>query len=205
MHVCIQSRFSHVQLSATPGTVACQAPLSMEFSRQEYWSGFPFPPAGDLPHPGMEPASIVSCTDRQSSLPLAPPGKLYVIWSEISWKICLKIEEKSVKECEKFWLITSELRECLLPDGASLVAQVVKNLPAKEETWVHPWVRKIPWRSKWQLTPVFLPGKPPGQRSLAGYSRWGHTDTTEWLTLSLFFHLLLPHRWSRNTFLYSCH
>ena len=37
-----------------------------------------------------------------------------------------------------------------------------------------PWVRKIPWRRKWQLTPAFLPGKSHGQRSLGGYSLWGH-------------------------------
>ena len=42
---------------ATPWTVACQAPLSMGFSRQEYWSGLPFPSPGDLPGPGMKPAS----------------------------------------------------------------------------------------------------------------------------------------------------
>ena len=44
-------------LFATPWTVAHQAPLSTEFSRQEYWSGLPLPPPGDLPDPGMEPAS----------------------------------------------------------------------------------------------------------------------------------------------------
>ena len=46
-----------------------------------------------------------------------------------------------------------------------------------------PWVRKIPWRRKWQPTPVFLPGKPHGQRSLASYRPWGHkeSDMTEWL------------------------
>ena len=48
---------SYVQLFATPCTVACQAPLSMEFSRQESWSGSPFPSAGDLPDPGIEPGS----------------------------------------------------------------------------------------------------------------------------------------------------
>ena len=41
----------------TPWTVACQAPLSMGFSRHEYWSGLPFPSLGDLPDPGMEPGS----------------------------------------------------------------------------------------------------------------------------------------------------
>ena len=48
---------SHVWLFATPWTVAQQAPLSMGFSRQEYWSGLPCPPPGDLPVPGIEPRS----------------------------------------------------------------------------------------------------------------------------------------------------
>ena len=48
---------SHVQLFATPWTVTCQTPLSMEFSRQEYWSGLPFPSAGDLHNTGTEPGS----------------------------------------------------------------------------------------------------------------------------------------------------
>ena len=51
---------------------------------------------------------------------------------------------------------------------------VVKNLPAKQEMQFSPWVGKIPWRKKWQPTLVFLPGKCHGQRSLAGYSPWGH-------------------------------
>ena len=50
--------FSCVQLSATLCTVAHQAPLSMGFSRQEYWSGLPCPPPGDLPDAGTEPASL---------------------------------------------------------------------------------------------------------------------------------------------------
>ena len=48
---------SRVQLFATPWTVARQAPPSMGFSRQEYWSGLPFPSPGDLPDPGIEPRS----------------------------------------------------------------------------------------------------------------------------------------------------
>ena len=52
--------------SVTPWTAACQAPLSMGFSREEYWSGLPCPSPGGLPDPGMEPASLsVSCTGRQ--------------------------------------------------------------------------------------------------------------------------------------------
>ena len=54
------SRLSRVWLFGTPWTVACQAPLSMGVSRQEYWNGLPCPPPGDLPHPGIEPASLMS-------------------------------------------------------------------------------------------------------------------------------------------------
>ena len=57
--MCPQS-LSHVQLFATPWTVAFLAPLLMEFSRQEYWSGFPFPTPGNLPDPGIELRSLVS-------------------------------------------------------------------------------------------------------------------------------------------------
>ena len=51
---------SHVRLFVTLWTIAHQAPLSMGFSRQEYWSGFPCPPPGDLSDPGTEPASLLS-------------------------------------------------------------------------------------------------------------------------------------------------
>ena len=54
------SRFSRVKLFATLWTIACQAPLSMGFSRQEYWSGWPCPPPGDLPDPGIKPMSLTS-------------------------------------------------------------------------------------------------------------------------------------------------
>ena len=57
----------------TPWTIARQAPLSVEFSRQEYWSGWPFPSAGDLPKPGIEPRSPTLQTDALTS---EPPGKL---------------------------------------------------------------------------------------------------------------------------------
>ena len=57
---CVLSRFSCVRLFSTPWTVACQAPLSMGFSRQEYWSGLPCPPPGDLPNPGIELTSLAS-------------------------------------------------------------------------------------------------------------------------------------------------
>ena len=71
LYVCM---FLLVQscLIVIPWTVACQAPLSMEFSRQEYWSGLPFPSPGDLPDPGINPASPAWQAD---SLPAGSPGK----------------------------------------------------------------------------------------------------------------------------------
>ena len=62
---------SHVRLSVIPWTVACQAPLSIEFSRQEYWSGLPIPFPGDLPDLGIEPRSPALQVD---SLLTEPPG-----------------------------------------------------------------------------------------------------------------------------------
>ena len=57
--VCLSAQLlSHVRLFVTLWTVACQAPLSMGFSRQEYDSGLPCPPPGDLPNPGIEPMSL---------------------------------------------------------------------------------------------------------------------------------------------------
>ena len=56
------------QLFVTPWTVACLAPVFMEFSRQEYWSGLPFPPPRELPDPGIKPESLMSPA-------LAPTGK----------------------------------------------------------------------------------------------------------------------------------
>ena len=64
---------SRVQVFVTPKTVAQQALLSTEFSRQEYWSRLPCPPPGDLPNPGIEPGSPALEAD---SLPSEPPGKL---------------------------------------------------------------------------------------------------------------------------------
>ena len=59
-HVCVLSRFSSVCLCVSLWTVARQAPLSMGFSRQEYWNGLPCPSPGDLPNPGIEPAFLMS-------------------------------------------------------------------------------------------------------------------------------------------------
>ena len=77
------SQFSHVQFCATQWTVTLQAPLNMDSSRQEYWSGLPFPSPEDLPDPGVEPASLK---------PHALAGKLFLtrVINSKTWCICLK-------------------------------------------------------------------------------------------------------------------
>ena len=71
LSVCVLSRFSHFWLFVTPWTVACQAPLSMGFSRQESWSGLPCPPPGDILNPGIKPTSLTSPVLADAE----PPGK----------------------------------------------------------------------------------------------------------------------------------
>ena len=71
MRACGLIHFSHVQLFATPWTLAHQAPLSMRFSRQGYRSGLPCPSPGDLPDPGIKPKSLMFLHWQAGSLPLA--------------------------------------------------------------------------------------------------------------------------------------
>ena len=74
--VCVFSCFSRVWLFATLWTVAHQAPLSMAFSKQEYWSGLPYPPSWDLPNPGIE---LMSSALQVGHLPTEPPYLLTVL------------------------------------------------------------------------------------------------------------------------------
>ena len=74
------SHFSRVQLFTTPWTIACLAPLSMGFSKQEYWSGLPCPPPRDLTDPGIEPVSLTSS---------ALAGEFFI--TSASWEVQLDI------------------------------------------------------------------------------------------------------------------
>ena len=77
--------FSHVQLFVAPRTVAHQAPLSMEFSRQEYLSELPFPPPGDLPDPGIRPTSLASPALAGEFFTTESPGKpTYIFVGSVS-------------------------------------------------------------------------------------------------------------------------
>ena len=73
--------FSHVWFFMTPWTVAHHARLSMKFSRQEYWSGLPFPPSGNLLNPGIEPTSLVSPALAGRFFTIEPPGKPSIYFS----------------------------------------------------------------------------------------------------------------------------
>ena len=117
----VLSRFSRVRLFATPWTAARQAPLSMRFFRQEYWSGLPFPPPGDL-NPGIESMSLKS----------------------------------PVLACRFFYFFDNSHSVW----RASLVAEMVKNLSATQETQVRS-LKEITtrssilaWRIPWTEEPV---------------------------------------------------
>ena len=90
---------SHVQLFATPWTGARQAPLSMGFSRQEYWSGLPSPSPGDPPHPGIEPGS------RASS---AMPGELSTpstTWEALLSYICCQKNHTALARKQEYLIL----------------------------------------------------------------------------------------------------
>ena len=103
-------------------------------------------------------------------------------WEAGNWNLYHKQKKLFVWKKGNYWV--------LLRSWASQVAQVVKNPAANAEDTgrrcrLYPWFRKIPWRKKWQTTPVFLPGKSHGQRSLVGYSPWGckRSDKIKWLRI----------------------
>ena len=87
--------FRHVQHFGTSKAVVCQAPRSMEFSRQGYWSALPFPPPGDLPDTGVKPAIFASPALQADSLSLASPEKT------IKWISKSNYMEKSIRKLGK--------------------------------------------------------------------------------------------------------
>ena len=110
-HVCtVLSCFSHVWLFAPLWTVAQQAPLSMGFSRQEYWSGLPCPPPDILPTQGSNPGLLCLLHWQVGSLPLAPPGKLlsksWGCHTQHIWKM-LRVQLKGCHHKEKLIIMCS--------------------------------------------------------------------------------------------------
>ena len=133
---------------ATPWTVARQTPLSVGFSRQEYWSGLPCPSPGDLPNPGIEPRSP-AC--RHNSLPTEPPGKPW------AWGKLVTLLEKAVAPHSSTlaWKIPWMEEPGGLQSVGSLRVGQDWAVSLSLFTFMH-------WRRKWQPTPVFLPGESQG-------------------------------------------
>ena len=103
------------------------------------------------------------------------------------WVVCLWVQNSRDVQVGAIilgYILSQVIYKCVVYiQGASFAGQLVKNLPNQEcrRPGFNSHVRKIPWRRKWQPTPVFLPGESHGQRSLAGYSLWGHKSQT-WLS-----------------------
>ena len=136
-----------------PWTVAYQVPLSMELSRQEYWSGLPFPSLGDLPTQGSNLGLL-----HYRQILYFNPEILYSNYFLFSlfWS------------CVFHFSGLSPLYK-RLPSGASGKGSVCQCRRCKRRSF-DPWVEKIPWRRKWWFTLVFSPGESHGQRSLEGSS-----------------------------------
>ena len=123
MCFCLLSCFNHVWLCVTLWTIACQVPLSMEFTRPEYWSGLPCSPAGDRLYSGIKTKSHVSCIGRGFFfffffLPLAPSGKpfiyLYILLFSIKAICCI-----SSASCFWFLQICKYIMSKILRDAVS--------------------------------------------------------------------------------------
>jgi len=146
------------------------------YSRQEYWSGLPFPSPGDLPNPGIKPG-LQHC--RQTLYHLSHQVRLNKVPHENpSWKFKGPKVGKEISKKNKVGGLT-------LPDSKTYyIPPVIKTV------WYLPKDRRrslvgcspfMHWRRKWQPTPVFLPGESQGWGSLVGCHLWGRTesDTTE--------------------------
>ena len=142
-------------------TLAGQAHLSMESSRQEYWNGLPCPLPGDLPNPGAKPTSLTS--------PALAGFYLFFFTTNTTWEKAIEPHSSTLA-----WKIpwTEEPGRLQSMGSRRLGHDWVTSLSLF--TFMH-------WRRKWQPTPMFLPGESQGRGSLVGCRLWGHTesDTTE--------------------------
>ena len=140
---------SRVRLFAIPWTVAYQAPLSMEFSRQKYWSGLPFPSPGDLPDPGIEPRSPALQAD---ALPSEPPGKASLLPKslQLSWPLG-HTPPPTQGHPAYTWAVSGSCSACPVEGGKPKYNKKWKLMRLKG-TWKEPtfWKRSgVKW---WRLT-----------------------------------------------------
>ena len=149
-----------VQLFAIPWTVTYQVPPSMEFSRQEYWSvAISFPRGSSQPSYQTQ----VSCFIIRmiSNLMI-----FHTIFSICQTYLCICPSRTSIQLISTIWTF-SIIQDLLLFRWLSVKESTCKCRRHRKCRFVL-WVGKIPWRLNWQSTPIFLPGKPDGERSLVG-------------------------------------
>ena len=152
----------------------------MEFSRPKEWVAVPFSRGSS--QPVIQPRSP---TLQVGSLPAEPPGKPKNTGVGSLSLLQGNLPDPGFEPGSPILQMDSLPTE-LLGIWASFLPQTVKDPPCRcRRHRLDPRVGKIPWRRQWQPTPVFLPEESHGQRSLAGYSPWGHkeSDTTGRLTL----------------------
>ena len=147
-HLEVKS-LSCVPLFATPWTAAYKAPLSREFSRQEYWSGLPFPSPGDLPNPGIEPRSPAL---QANALPSEPPGKPFFM--KVIIKLFLSPFLPRKRHFQSHWLLIL----CWLPIVPDVSAAVIVLKYSNIKTCVfkinrHRWKEN---RMEWPLLFAFM-------------------------------------------------
>ena len=154
-----QSKFLSQRKANLPWGSAGPSPLPCP------WAGPPARPQWELRGHRVRVRTSVVLLGNHSSL----------IWLDVGW-LCVDV---------RGWKVWTELLLGLILGGLKegwVVAQIVKNLPARQKTWFNSWVGKIPGRRKWQPTLVFLPGKSHEQGNLVGYSPWGRRVRHSWAT-----------------------
>ena len=144
---------------AAPWTVTCQAPLSMGFPRQEYWSGLPFPSPRDLFNSGIN-SNLLHCRRILSCWVTGEAHRSLLV----TYFYILHIY---------IYTYTHTLLLCIYYTCTIWAIYIYVLLSILLYIYTHTYLGKIPCRRKWPPTPVYLLGKFHGQRSLAGYSPWG--------------------------------
>ena len=129
---------SRVWLFATPWTVAYQAPLSMEFSSQDYWSGLPFPSPGDLPNPGIEPRSPALQT---GALPSEPRNNKTISWFATPWTVAYQAPPSMGLSRQEYW------------SGLPFPSPMHESEKWKWSRFSRVWLLATPWTAAYQAPP----------------------------------------------------
>ena len=186
VHACMLSRFSRVWLFATPWTIARQAPLSMGFSRQEDWSRLPFPPPGDLPDPGIKPASSMSLAlaDRFFTRPVidqCKQGHKTGLEPEQQRKGKIGIRSRCTHTGQQFNLSSSGIKS-----WAVRCSCLHKGFPgdsvAVEEMWLRYLGREDPLEEGTAMHSSILAWRSPWTEEPGGPQSWGHRVRHDWAT-----------------------